>query len=740
MIDLSTLNPPQREAVETTKGALLVLAGAGSGKTRALTYRIAHLVEQGVAPWNILAITFTNKAAREMKERIAALLPNGGDVWVGTFHSICVRILRREIEHLSGYTKAFTIYDGDDQVKLASAILKELELNEKMYPPREILSKISAAKDEMLSPQEYALKPSDDFRHKFFAETYKMYDQRLRAANALDFDDLIIKTLELFAAFPDVLAYYSARFHYIHVDEYQDTNYAQYMLVKLLSSQHSNLCVVGDDDQSIYAWRGADIRNILEFEKDFPSAHVVRLEQNYRSTGYILQAANAVIANNVGRKEKALWTDKGDGEKLCVIPVRDEQEEADALCSEIRSLMKTHGYRYSDFAVLYRINAQSRVPEMALSRNGIPYRIYGGQKFFDRMEVKDAIAYLRVLVNPSDEISLMRVVNTPRRGIGPAAIEAWQTFAKSKEVPLFSALFDLEEAVDMPLRLRQPLERFTTVIRGLLALRDVLPLPELMQHVLEDTGLMAQYRDNPNDENQTRLENLKELLGAVKEFQDTHEDATLETYLDTAALVADVDNLQEDTRAVTMMTLHSAKGLEFPVVFILGAEEGFFPHSRAQGDDAQLEEERRLCYVGITRARQRAYLLHTSMRNIFGSTRSSVASRFLAEIPEETVEVRRTGQTMRRQDTLRAANAAAQKRPPNRSFGAQPVRPAATAPAPSAPAPRYNVGEKVKHNIFGSGTVVGIKGDGDKAMLSVAFDGKGVKQLSAGMAPLTRLK
>lgn len=741
MVDLSTLNSPQREAVEHVKGPLLVLAGAGSGKTRVLTYRIARLVEQGVAPWNILAITFTNKAAREMKERIAALLPNGGEVWVGTFHSICVRILRREIEHLPGYTKSFTIYDGDDQMKLVTAILKELELNEKMYPPREVLSKISAAKDEMLNPQEYALKPSDDFRHQYIARAYQMYEQRLKAANALDFDDLIIKTLELFASFADVLAYYAARFHYVHVDEYQDTNYAQYMLVKLLSSHHGNLCVVGDDDQSIYAWRGADIRNILEFEKDFPNAHVVRLEQNYRSTGYILKAANAVIANNVGRKEKALWTDKGDGEKLCVIPVRDEQEEADTLCGEIRRLMREEHYRYADFAVLYRINAQSRVPEMALSRNGIPYRIYGGLKFFDRMEVKDAIAYLRVLVNPHDEVSLLRIVNTPRRGIGPAAVEAWREYAQSKALPLFSALFDLDEAADLPTRVRQPLERFACVLRGLLALRDVLPISELVQHVLEDTGLLAQYRDNPNDENQTRLENLKEFLGAVQEYQNTQENASLDAFLDNAALVSDTDGMTEETRAVTLMTLHSAKGLEFPVVFILGAEEGFFPHSRAQGDDAQLEEERRLCYVGLTRARQRAYLIHTSTRSIFGSTRASIPSRFLSEIPEETVEVRRAKQPPRTQHANAGFGRQAPRGAQQRSFGARPapVAPAAPAGAASKPTPQYSVGEKVRHNIFGSGTIVGVKGEGEKAMISVAFDGKGIKQLAAGMAPLTRM-
>ena len=629
-MNLSDLNREQRLAAETLEGPVLVLAGAGSGKTRALTYRVANLISKGVPPWSIMAITFTNKAAAEMRERIEKLAgESAADVWVSTFHSGCAKILRRDIEKL-GYTRSFTIYDDDDTQSALKEILKRLNIDEKFLAPREIKSKISDAKNKLLGPREWFDQSERDYRCQMIYDVYHAYEEKLKSSNALDFDDLIVKTLELFANHPPVLEAYQRKFRYIHVDEYQDTNCAQYMLVRLLAHESRNLCVVGDDDQSIYGWRGADIRNILDFEKDFPDATVIKLEQNYRSTANILDAANQVIAMNEKRKDKALWTEAAPGEEIRLYRAGDEREEAAFLCETIRE-MQMQGEDASRFAVLYRTNAQSRVVEEAFVRTGIKYRMYGGLRFYDRKEVKDILAYLRVMINPADDISVRRIINVPKRAIGDTTVNELANHAEKEGMPLLTACMDIPETVSS--RSRKNVEKFSELIMSLTMMMETMKLTELVQYVIDTVGLESQYKKEDTDEARSRVENIREFIGAVAEFEEKSENPTLQDYLENVALVSDLDAMTEDGGAVTMMTLHSAKGLEFPNVFMIGMEENLFPSMRSRDDQARMEEERRLCYVGITRARERLYLSHASRRMLYNQMQFNERSRFIDDIP-----------------------------------------------------------------------------------------------------------
>lgn len=635
-MDLNDLNREQRLAAETLEGPLLVLAGAGSGKTRALTYRVANLIEHGVPPWAIMAITFTNKAAAEMRERIESLTgAHAADVWVSTFHSGCARILRRDIEKL-GYTRSFSIYDDDDQMSAIKEILKRQNIDEKFLPPREIKSKISDAKNKLLGPQDWFAQSARDYRSQMVYEIYNAYEEKLKSSNALDFDDLIVKTLELLTLHPPVLEAYQRKIRYIHVDEYQDTNYAQYMLVRLLAQQSQNLCVVGDDDQSIYGWRGADIRNILDFEKDFPNATVIKLEQNYRSTANILDAANQVIAHNENRKDKALWTQQGPGELIRLYRAEDEREEAAWVCQQIRAL-NAAGEDMARFAVLYRTNAQSRVVEEAFVKSGIRYRMYGGLKFYDRKEVKDILAYLRALVNPADDLSVRRIINVPKRAIGDTTVAELARHAAQEGMPLLTACMDVPDTISS--RAKKNVEKFSEMMLNLTMMAETMGLTELVQHVIDTTGLESQYAKEDSDEARSRVENIREFVGAVAEFEEKSDHPpTLTEYLENVSLVSDLDDLGKDGGAVTMMTLHSAKGLEFPNVFMIGMEENLFPSSRSREDTARMEEERRLCYVGITRARKRLFLSHASRRMLYNQMQFNERSRFLDDIPLRLIE------------------------------------------------------------------------------------------------------
>lgn len=696
--EFGRLNPQQRQAVFQINGPLLVLAGAGSGKTSVLVNRIAYMIKYGDAyyservpqglaeadlklmqdavgsvikasreikaasansdtlsdeerdrlvnimrdrpahPASILAITFTNKAAREMKERLERMLDGAvNDIWVSTFHASCVRILRRYIEKL-GYSRSFVIFDTSDQQTLIKDSIKELNLNEKNFPVREVLSKIGRAKDELKEPAEYAKEAGADFRLSKIARIYELYQKKLRSNNALDFDDIILLTIKLFLDHPDVMEYYQRKFKYILVDEYQDTNTAQYTLVSLLSKHFRNLCVVGDDDQSIYGWRGADIRNILDFEKEFNDAKVVKLEQNYRSTKTILDAANHVIKNNQGRKSKSLWTENEKGEGIQYFEAGNEREEADFIARQIDSLIEEEGRKYKDFALLYRINAQSRAIEEAFMKAGIPYRIFGGLKFYDRKEIKDIIAYLRLVQNPSDDVALKRIINVPRRGIGNTTLAAAEGAAASRSCSIFTIVSSAGEVPELK-RAASKLTEFADMIGSFRALSDSMTVPELIDAVIGKSGILDELKAEETDEARTRIENIKELISGAIEFESQSEEKGLEAYLANVSLVTDIDNLDGDDDRVVLMTLHSAKGLEFPVVFIAGFEEGVFPGMRAMDSEAGLEEERRLCYVGITRARERLYLTSTYSRTLFGNTTYNRCSRFMEEIPAELVQV-----------------------------------------------------------------------------------------------------
>lgn len=759
-MDLNMLNPEQRQAAETLEGPVLILAGAGSGKTRALTYRVANLMDHGVPAWSILALTFTNKAAREMKERITQLVGEKAEsAWISTFHSTCARILRRDIEKL-GYTRSFTIYDDDDQGTVIKEILKRLNIDEKFLPPREVKAKISDAKNKLMGPDEWFAKTERDFRNQTLHDVFVAYEQRLKSANALDFDDLLLKTLELLADHPPVLESYRDRFHYVMVDEYQDTNYAQYMLVKLLTDKSRNLCVVGDDDQSIYGWRGADIRNILDFEKDYPDAKVIKLEQNYRSTANILDAANQVIAHNAGRKEKALWTEAGAGETIKLYCAGDEREEAAWVADRIRK-MNRHGEEYGRMAVLYRTNAQSRVLEEMLMRAGIPYKVFGGLRFYDRKEVRDVIAYLRVIANPTDDVSLRRIINVPKRAIGDATIAELVRHAQEQEMPLFSALTDLPSSLSS--RPRKCVGDFFTMMTTLMAMKDAMPLGTFVKQMIDQTGLMEQYQKEDSDEARSRVENIQEFLGAVEEFDRQTENATLEDYLENVALVTELDQAEEEKQYVTLMTLHSAKGLEFPNVFITGMEEGIFPSGRSLMDEQRMEEERRLCYVGITRAKERLFLSRASQRMLYNQINHNAPSRFLSEIPsrllEDEWEAKRK-QTFKGDPIpqpksytsgygLKSTPSVSQLGQPRLTLGGNMLEIPGVQKGFTPSKARQNVsalqnifkpGDRVMHRKFGEGNVVALKGSGADTRISIEFTAYGVKEFSLSIAPIVKIE
>lgn len=759
-MDLSMLNPEQRQAAETLEGPVLILAGAGSGKTRALTYRVANLMDHGVPAWSILALTFTNKAAREMKERITQLVGEKAEsAWISTFHSTCARILRRDIEKL-GYTRSFTIYDDDDQGTVIKEILKRLNIDEKFLPPREVKAKISDAKNKLMGPDEWFAKTERDFRNQTLHDVFVAYEQRLKSANALDFDDLLLKTLELLADHPPVLESYRDRFHYVMVDEYQDTNYAQYMLVKLLTDKSRNLCVVGDDDQSIYGWRGADIRNILDFEKDYPDAKVIKLEQNYRSTANILDAANQVIAHNAGRKEKALWTEAGAGETIKLYCAGDEREEAAWVADRIRK-MNRHGEEYGRMAVLYRTNAQSRVLEEMLMRAGIPYKVFGGLRFYDRKEVRDVIAYLRVIANPTDDVSLRRIINVPKRAIGDATIAELVRHAQEQEMPLFSALTDLPSSLSS--RPRKCVGDFFTMMTTLMAMKDAMPLGTFVKQMVDQTGLMEQYQKEDSDEARSRVENIQEFLGAVEEFDRQTENATLEDYLENVALVTELDQAEEEKQYVTLMTLHSAKGLEFPNVFITGMEEGIFPSGRSLMDEQRMEEERRLCYVGITRAKEHLFLSRASQRMLYNQINHNAPSRFLSEIPsrllEDEWEAKRK-QTFKGDPIpqpksytsgygLKSTPSVSQLGQPRLTLGGNMLEIPGVQKGFTPSKARQNVsalqnifkpGDRVMHRKFGEGNVVALKGSGADTRISIEFTAYGVKEFSLSIAPIVKIE
>ncbi|AYA74306.1 DNA helicase PcrA [Bacillus sp. Y1] len=731
---LNGLNPEQQRAVKTTDGPLLLMAGAGSGKTRVLTHRIAYLmVEKQVNPYNILAITFTNKAAREMKERIYSMMGGVADeIWVSTFHSMCVRILRRDIDRL-GYNRNFTILDTTDQQSVVKTILKEKNLDPKKYDPRAILGAISSAKNELIGPEEFA-KNAGGHMDQIVADVYEMYQKRLRKNQALDFDDLIMTTIQLFQRVPEVLTFYQRKFQYIHVDEYQDTNRAQYMLVKLLAQRFQNLCVVGDSDQSIYRWRGADIANILSFEKDYPRSEVILLEQNYRSTKRILFAANEVIKNNLNRRDKNLWTENAEGNKIFYYRADSEQSEAQFVAGKIKEAIQSGKRKYSDFAILYRTNAQSRVMEEVLLKSNIEYSIVGGVKFYDRKEIKDTLAYLRLIANPDDDISLSRVINVPKRGVGSSSVDKIANFADMHDMSMFQALGSIE-LIGLSPKITKACREFYDLINNYTHMQEYLSVTELVEEVLEKTGYYEMLKAEKSIEAQSRLENLDEFLSVTKNFEEGNEDKSLIAFLTDLALVADIDKLDEDGKqvdTVVLMTLHSAKGLEFPVVFLLGLEEGVFPHSRSLMEEAEMEEERRLAYVGITRAEEELFITNAQMRTLFGRTNMNPPSRFIGEIPADLIdglEPRKTPLQSQSASPFAARQAAAVRkpvlRPMTNSTGGEELG--------------WKVGDKAVHGKWGTGTVVSVKGEGEGIELDIAFPKPvGIKRLLAKFAPITK--
>jgi DNA helicase-2/ATP-dependent DNA helicase PcrA len=708
---LAALNPAQREAVLTTEGPLLVIAGAGSGKTRVLTYRVAHLITaHGVQPNEILAITFTNKAAGEMRTRLERLLgATARRIWILTFHAACGRILRREAERL-GYRSTFTIYDQADQVRLVKACLEELDRDPKRFVPRGIHAQISNAKNQLVSPEEY-LRRVSSFYDQTVADVYALYQRRLHEANAMDFDDLLMLTVEVLERFPEASERWRAAFSHVLVDEYQDTNHAQYRLLQLLAAEHRNVCAVGDPDQSIYAFRGADIRNILEFERDFGETTTIALEQNYRSVNTVLRAANAVITHNRERKEKTLWSELGDGEPVRALEVEDEHAEARFVAAEVAALID-EGYSGREIAVFYRTNAQSRVLEDVLVRQGIPYQVIGGPRFYERAEIKDAIAYLQVIDNPDDAVSLARIANRPRRGIGDASLARVRAFADSQGISLLDALGRAEEAgvAAAPLKAVVALH---TLLLSLRAQAQELGLPELVETVLQRSGYLAGLEAERTIEAQGRIENLEELVGVAREFVETTEAPSLSTFLQEISLTSDQDTMSEAESLVTLMTLHNAKGLEFRAVFMIGMEEGIFPHSRSI-EEQGVEEERRLCYVGMTRAQERLTLTHVSARSLWGNRSYNLPSRFLDELPE--------GDVLR--ERLRPA-----------SWSGYGVPDASVAPRSDVPA--LSTGDSVRHSTLGEGIVVGVEPGG---VVTVRFAGEETeRRLMLEYAPLERI-
>ncbi|WEV44686.1 DNA helicase PcrA [Streptococcaceae bacterium ESL0687] len=759
---LESMNDRQAEAVRTTEGPLLIMAGAGSGKTRVLTHRIAYLIEEKlVNPWNILAITFTNKAAREMKERTIALTPRAEESLIATFHSMCVRILRRDANHI-GYNRNFTIIDPGEQRTLMKRILKNLNLDPKKWDPKSILATISNAKNDLLTAEAYRDKANNLYQ-EIVAKCYLEYDRELKRSETMDFDDLIMNTLRLFDN-QEVLNYYQGRYQYIHVDEYQDTNHAQYQLVKVLSERFRNICVVGDADQSIYGWRGADMQNILDFEKDYPDAKVVLLEENYRSSKTILEAANGVIENNSNRRDKKLWTSRDQGEKIVYNRASDERDESNFVADMItRELRKKEGRDYSDFAVLYRTNAQSRTIEEALLKSNIPYTMVGGTKFYSRKEIRDLIAYLNIIANDRDDMSFERVINEPKRGIGPGTIEKLRDFARTYDYSLLEAGLNVTLS-GLKGKAAQGIYDFSELITGFREKMDGYSISQLTEEVLDKTGYMTFLVNQNNLESQARIENLEEFFTVTKSFDDkaegTEDESGLERlsrFLNDLSLIADTDSYEEEQSQVTLMTLHAAKGLEFPVVFIIGLEEGVFPLSRASEDPDELEEERRLAYVGITRAEEVLYLTNASSRLMYGRSSYNRPSRFLNEINPDLLSY--VGQA-RASNGSNSFNASYQNRSKDQFVNGRGLslyqmmagkgaskRPGATGSAssnknisPAGQLESWAIGDKAVHKKWGVGTVLDVKGEGRSMELKISFPEVGLKRLLAQMAPIEKQK
>lgn len=724
---LTGLNKEQQQAVQHTEGPLLILAGAGSGKTKVLTVRIAHLLAQGVNPYEILAITFTNKAAKEMKSRVEGLVGDVANrIWLSTFHSFCAKFLRFEIDSFLGYNSNFTIYDTSDSQAVIKAALKALNLDDKYYPVGAMIAAISDAKNKLLFASDFR-KQARDFYQQKVADVYEYYERELRKNNALDFDDLLLVAVKLLQSNATVLDKYSHRFRYVMIDEYQDTNHAQYLLAKLLASHWKNIAVVGDADQSIYAWRGADIQNILDFEKDYPNCTSIKLEQNYRSTKIILDAANAVIDNNEGRPEKNLWTDKIEGAKIQHFTAQSEHEEAAFIGDTIAKKHDIHDVPYGDMAILYRTNAQSRVLEEALIKRALPYTMVGGTKFYDRKEIKDVLAYLRVLYNPFDDLSLLRIINVPKRSIGATTVAKLQDYAREKGTSLFMTLTQLHLIDSIKGKTKEKLEEFGILIFTLVSEMEDKTVLDILESILNRTGYLAQLEESTDPQDQARAENIGELLSVAKDFQDTNPSGTVEDFLEQVALVNDVDSFEQEEAKVTLMTLHAAKGLEFPIVFLCGLEEGLFPHSRTLMNPEEIEEERRLAYVGITRAEKELYISNATTRTVFGRTSSYLPSRFIDEIPEELV------------DGLRA-----KRKVPDDIKRHVPQHMSVTSRPVTKPIVRneviadWKVGDTAIHSKWGNGKVINVTGEGAGMKLTIEFPTQGVRVVMAKFAPVKK--
>ena len=724
---LTGLNKEQQQAVQHTEGPLLILAGAGSGKTKVLTVRVAYLLAQGVNPYEILAITFTNKAAKEMKSRVEGLVGDVANrIWLSTFHSFCAKFLRFEIDSFLGYNSNFTIYDTSDSQAVIKAALKALNLDDKYYPVGAMIAAISDAKNKLLFASDFR-KQARDFYQQKVADVYEYYERELRKNNALDFDDLLLVAVKLLQSNATVLDKYSHRFRYVMIDEYQDTNHAQYLLAKLLASHWKNIAVVGDADQSIYAWRGADIQNILDFEKDYPNCTSIKLEQNYRSTKIILDAANAVIDNNEGRPEKNLWTDKIEGAKIQHFTAQSEHEEAAFIGDTIAKKHDIHDVPYGDMAILYRTNAQSRVLEEALIKRALPYTMVGGTKFYDRKEIKDVLAYLRVLYNPFDDLSLLRIINVPKRSIGATTVAKLQDYAREKGTSLFMTLTQLHLIDSIKGKTKEKLEEFGILIFTLVSEMEDKTVLDILESILDRTGYLAQLEESTDPQDQARAENIGELLSVAKDFQDTNPSGTVEDFLEQVALVNDVDSFEQEEAKVTLMTLHAAKGLEFPIVFLCGLEEGLFPHSRTLMNPEEIEEERRLAYVGITRAEKELYISNATTRTVFGRTSSYLPSRFIDEIPEELV------------DGLRA-----KRKVPDDIKRHVPQHMSVTSRPVTKPIVRneviadWKVGDTAIHSKWGNGKVTNVTGEGAGMKLTIEFPTQGVRVVMAKFAPVKK--
>lgn len=727
-----TLNDRQCEAVKHTEGPLLITAGAGSGKTKVLTCRIAHLLELGVAPYRILAITFTNKAAKEMKERVTNLVGAQADsIWLSTFHSFCAKLLRFEVDGFHGYTRNFTIYDSSDQLVLVKDCLKKLNLDDKQFMPRSVLGTISSAKNVLMDAKAFAAQASDFYEQKV-AGVYALYQEKLRENNAVDFDDLLFLAVRLLQEKEDVREKYQSRFQYILVDEYQDTNHAQYALTKILAARWRNICVVGDADQSIYAWRGADIRNIIDFTRDYPDAASIKLEQNYRSTKTILHAANAVIDNNESRPKKTLWTENPAGNKIIHYQAQTEHDEADYIAGVIYNRHEISHEPYGDMAILFRTNAQSRVLEEKLMRYAIPYTMVGGTKFYDRKEIKDVLAYLRLLYNPEDSLSLTRIINVPKRNIGATTMEHVAAYAEEQGISLFEALSSTDE-IPVTKRARTSLENFAAMIFDLLNDIEGKDVLSLIETVIKQTGYgdMLDKEAEHDPQGESRKENVGEFLSVAKDYMDSNPDGNLQDFLENVALVSDVDDFESSDSKVTLMTLHAAKGLEFPVVFLTGLDEGLFPHSRTLMDPAQVEEERRLAYVGITRAERQLYVTNAITRTMYGRISAYMPSRFLAEIPPQLME------DYHRKSAMPQSRTTAVPGKQRVSILTKPV--ASSLPKKHAVTDTFAKGDKVRHKIWGIGTVLDVIGEGPNMQMKIQFPTKGVRQVVVKYAPLEKI-